>query len=333
MSRYVVYGAGAIGGAIGALLQKSGVDVTFIARGAHLAALQEKGLRLRSPSGEEVIPVKVVGHPRETCLNDGDVVILAMKTQDTNAAIRDLTGIASSMTPIVCAQNGVENERLALRYFEHVYGCFVYIAGAHLEPGVVDIHTAPCPGVLDIGRVPEGIDDTTRRIARDFEKAGFDSIPRDDIMAWKREKLLLNLTNAIQAISNATFEESAELTMLARAEAEKCLEAAGIEHSNRAEVAARIAEVVKFKTINGRPFPGGSSWQSLQRGGTVNEVEYLNGEVVLMGRLYGVPTPVNTYLHDTVRAMANNKLKPGSIGLDELKAHLVQVTGQQPVHS
>ena len=129
--RFVVYGAGAVGGVIGARLHQGGHDVALIARGSHLEAIRERGLRLDTPDGSAVLELPVAGHPAELDLGDDDVVLLAMKTQDTAAALTALAGCAPGV-PVVCVQNGVENERLALRAFERVYGVVVMLSLIHI---------------------------------------------------------------------------------------------------------------------------------------------------------------------------------------------------------
>ncbi|HLK44528.1 MAG TPA: 2-dehydropantoate 2-reductase N-terminal domain-containing protein, partial [Acidimicrobiales bacterium] len=85
--RFVIFGAGAIGGVLGGRLHQHGADVVLIARGAHLDAIRAAGLRLQDPDGEVTLPVAAVGHPRDAALREGDVVVLAMKSQDTAAAL------------------------------------------------------------------------------------------------------------------------------------------------------------------------------------------------------------------------------------------------------
>ncbi len=227
---------------------------------------------------------------------------------------------------LLCAQNGVENERLALRHFANVYGAFVFIASAHLKPGVIAIHSAPSEGVIDIGCIPRGDGAIGQPLAQDLRLAGFDAVVRPDIMAWKREKLLLNLLNASQAICGSSIEDISDLGMIARREGEVCLDAARLTRAPAEEVARRIAQTQPFKIVKGRPFPGGSSWQSLERGAPANEVAYLSGEIVLLGRLLDIPTPVNTLLYETVSHMAHARIKPGFLRLDELRQRIREVS-------
>jgi 2-dehydropantoate 2-reductase len=141
--RFMVYGAGAIGGVIGGRLFEAGHDVTLVARGDHLVALQARGLELVSPAGRSTLAVPAVGHPSEAELADGDVVVLAMKSQDTADALAALVAHAPPGINVVCAQNGVENERLALRTFENVYAMTVMCPATHLEAGTVVAQSAP----------------------------------------------------------------------------------------------------------------------------------------------------------------------------------------------
>jgi 2-dehydropantoate 2-reductase len=327
VKRYLIYGAGAIGGAIGGQLMQAGAEVTFIARGLNYKALERSGLRIETPDSDQTFPVTVVNHPGEVRIKPDDVVVLAMKTQDTAQALHDLSFAAPREVAILCAQNGVENERLALRHFANIYGAFVFIASAHLKPGVVAIHTAPSVGVIDVGCIPDAVGAIGDDIARDLRAAHFDAVARADIMAWKREKLLLNLLNASQAICGSSIDDVSDLGAIARREGEICLDAAGLSRANPEEVAQRIAPAKPFRTVKGMPFPGGSSWQSLQRGTPANEVAYLSGEIVLLGRMLKIPTPVNTLLYETVGHMTRSRLKPGFLRAEELRARIREATG------
>jgi 2-dehydropantoate 2-reductase len=107
--RIVVYGAGAIGGVVGARLFEHGHDVVFIARGPHYEALRDHGLRIETPVSASVVEVPVVDTPDALDWGDDDVVVLAMKTQDTPVALEALARAGAHGVPVVCAQNGVES--------------------------------------------------------------------------------------------------------------------------------------------------------------------------------------------------------------------------------
>ncbi|MBI5090083.1 MAG: ketopantoate reductase family protein [Actinobacteria bacterium] len=261
--------------------------------------------RTGAPSPERIDDVE---------LADGDVVVLAMKSQDTPAALEQLVAHAPPGVRVVCAQNGVDNERLALRRFEHVYGVCVMLPSSFLEPGVVDAHGAPHNAILDIGRYPSGTDATSEAVAAALRAAHLASESRPDIMRWKYNKLMMNLRNAVDALISDP-DNVAPLTDAARAEAEACLRAAGIEKASDDEDRARRSGVMALQPIPGRDAGrgGGSTWQSLARGATSTEVDWLNGEIVLLGRLHGVPTPVNQLLCEVARWALAERLGPRAL--------------------
>lgn len=311
-----------MGGTIGGLLARHGHEVALVARGAHHDAIAARGLRLRSPHRDDVVPVPVARHPAELEVGDGDVVVLAMKTQDTEPALRDLAAAAPPSVPVVCAQNGVENERLALRRFERVVAMCVMLPATHLEPGVVVAHGAPLAGVLDVGRFPAGTDDVTEDVAAALDASGFSSRSDPAVMRAKYAKLLRNLGNALEAACGPAARDS-DLAAQARREALACYRAAGIDAATAEEDAARRGDLVRIAPVEGVARAGGSSWQSLARGAGTVEADHLNGEVVLLGRLHGVPTPVNALLQRTANRMARVRAPAGSLPVADLEAALV----------
>ena len=319
--RFVIYGPGAVGGTIGGRLFQHGHDVVLIARGAHGAAIAGGGLRLRAPEGDHVLRLPVVEHPGDVGLRAGDVVVLAMKTQDTEAALAALAAVAPLGTPVVCAQNGVENERLALRRFPLVHAMCVMLPGTYLEPGVVVAHGAPRSGILDLGRFPSGADEVTEEVAAALDTSGFSSRPDPAVMRRKYAKLLMNLGNALEAACGAAARGS-DLGARARREALACYAAAGIDCATSEEDAARRGDLVSIAEVAGAPRGGGSSWQSLARGAGTVEADHLNGEIVLLGRLHGVATPVNALLQDTANRMARGREPAGSLPVEQLLAAL-----------
>jgi len=324
--RYIIYGAGAIGGAIGGRLFEHGHDVTLVARGAHHAALREH-LELVSSDGGRQLSVPVVDSVAATRPGSDDVVILTMKSQDTATAITELAAVADSDVVVVCGQNGVDNERQALRRFRRVYAMCVMLPATYLRPGVVEVGWVPRTGILDLGRYPAGTDATAARIAADLEASTFLSRPDALVMRRKYHKLLLNLGNALDAACGPAGRAS-ELYQLARAEAEACYRAAGIDFASDEEDRARRAELQRRPAglsarHGGRSgFRGSSSWQSLARGTGTIEADYLNGEIVLLGRQHEVATPVNELLQRVANQMARERTAPGSYTIEDLLAQL-----------
>jgi 2-dehydropantoate 2-reductase len=226
--RYVVYGAGAIGGVVGGRLAQHGVDVVLVARGAHADAVERSGLRIDSPAGPTVLRVPLVRSPGEIDWRPDDVVLVAVKSQHSPDVLTELRRHAEDPI-VVCLQNGVENERLALRLFARVYAVCVMCPAGHLEPGVVESYSQRAPGILDVGRYPGGVDAVADAVAADFRRGTF------------------------------------------------------------------------------------ASWQSLQRRSESVETDLLNGEIVLLGRLHGVATPVNLALQQVGFSLAERRSGPGAL--------------------
>ncbi|WP_084316584.1 ketopantoate reductase family protein [Actinospica robiniae] len=320
MTRYIVIGAGSVGGTIGGALAAAGHDVVLVARGAHLESLQASGLTLVTPSQTLRPSVRSVSGPEALTFTTDDVLILAVKSQDSLPLLRQWSSQPTSVRlPLICAQNGVANEFTALRYFECVYGVCAWLPATLAEPGVIVAEGAPGFGILDIGRVgnPVDCDGSTPdagalAFAEDFNDAGFAAYATSDIMSWKYGKLLRNLSNAIQAACGRTSSPAAaELTRLAEAEGEAVHRAAGITPINLKAAYAERGDNFHVADIPGRPRGGGSTWQSLKRGLTTVEVDYLNGEIVAMGRLHGIPCPVNEFLRNVVNSLAGSRSQPG----------------------
>jgi 2-dehydropantoate 2-reductase len=325
--RYVIYGAGAVGATIGARLFEARHEVVFIARGAHYEALRSRGLSYSDPESSRMLRIPVVDHPAAVDWRAEDVVLLAMKSQSTEEAVRTLAAVGPESLALVCAQNGVENERMALRRFAHVYGMCVMMPATHLAPGEVDADSLPIVGVLDIGQYPAGTDAVAEAVAANLSASGFRSEADASIMRWKYDKLLLNLSTALRAACGPEDDDDpdaaslrATLTAALRVEALACYARAGIGLPTEEERVARIEGAMTIRPIPGRPRIAGSGWQSLARGTGNIESDYLNGEITLLGRLYGVPTPVNTAVQRLSSELARRRVPPGSLALAEVAA-------------
>jgi 2-dehydropantoate 2-reductase len=253
---YVVLGAGAIGAVVGGRLSQAGRDVTLIARGAHLAALQTRGLRLESPAGTDTLRLAAVGHPREIDWGTHPVVLMTVKSQQTPAALAHLVTVAPPETPIVCLQNGIANEPAALRLFPNVYAVSVACPTSHLEPGVVQAWSAPVTGLLDIGCYPTGNDQVSEMVAADLRAATFSSYPVEAIGRWKNRKLLTNLGNAIEAVCGP-HERVGPLGDLLAAEGEAVLSAAGLAAATAQEDCDRRSDLLQPGGSQARPGPAG----------------------------------------------------------------------------
>ena len=229
---------------MGGPLAARGHEVVLVARGAHLDALRAKGLTLATPDGTSTLDIPAVAGPGELGLREDDVLLLATKTQDAEPLLADWAWqpvrngtVAAGTLPVVCAQNGVASERIALRRFRHVYGMCVWLPATHLEPGVVEASGVPLAGLLHIGRYPSGADATAERIGADLTASGFLAPVIADVMRWKYGKLLANLSNATEAVcGHDAGLHATELRRRVTAEGRAVLDAAGIAYAANGRV-------------------------------------------------------------------------------------------------
>jgi 2-dehydropantoate 2-reductase len=333
--RFVIFGAGGVGGTIGGQLHRSGHDVLLIARGEHLAAIQSRGLLLRTPAGDYSLPVPAVGHPEEVAWRADDVVLLTMKTHDTESALRDLELAAGTGIPVVCAQNGIENERMASRRFADVSAMLIALPATFLEPGVVIASAAPLSGVLHVGRYPSGTSETTDAVSAALRQSNFLSDSDPEVMRFKHRKLLMNLANALEIITGDKAWEAGgrlgEMGQKLRDEGARCLEAAGLPVTPVDEYRQRVNGNYKAMPIDGEPRGASSSLQSILRGHRTVETDYLNGEVELLGRLHGVATPYNSAVRRIAVRTASLGLAPGTFTLDDVETEAARTPrAEQP---
>jgi 2-dehydropantoate 2-reductase len=330
--KYVVYGAGAVGSLVGAHLARVGMEVVLLGRPAHVAAIRVRGLRLKTKTGTEVISVRAVADLQEVGFSSGDVVLLAVKTQDTGPACAALAQRALLDMPVFCLQNGVRGEEIAAHTFGNVYGAVLSLGVRLAGPGEIVNYTGV--NLLTIGRYPNGLDATAETVGRDLAASGFKVNFAPDVMAVKWSKLIINLSNSIYAITGLSINElrnTAEgRTFMADVwdEGLDVLDAAGIRPTpipgrpGQREEARLLREPTAPQPLPEDPdlkyYP--STWQdlALQRGST--ESAYLNGEIVTLGERCHVATPLNRLLQEVVDEMARRGEHPGKFTLADLRA-------------
>ena len=317
--RFIVYGVGAIGGVVAGTLAARGEDVIGVARGKRLEALKS-GMVLKSPAGTENVHFDCVASAREIALRKTDAILLVVKSQDTFAALLDLRDAGVEDQPIFCVQNGVANERAALRLFPNVHGVNVMLPAEYMSPGETLAICGPNFGIFDIGRFPHGLDESDQALADALTPARIAGYPTDEVMAFKYGKLVQNLGNIVEAALGREVETT-DLADILRSE--------GREVLNRVEIPWRDVgmtdprrDTMKPSTIEGFTRVGSSTSQSLARGAGSIETDFLNGEIVLLGRMNGIETPANAYAARLAARLARDKCPPGALTRDEFAAGL-----------
>ncbi len=307
--RVVIYGAGAIGGVVGGHLARTGHDVVLIGRPGQVNAINEHALRLVTPTGTHILRLPAVTRPDQINFERDDVVFLCVKGQNTEEALRDLRVVTEDV-PIFCLQNGVRNEEIAAQYFPRVYGVMLRVAAAYLTDGEVIVRRDP-PGLIIIGCYPKGTDGLAEIVATKLRTAGFTVTVTPDIMPYKWGKLMRNIANAAEAITNTRKDDIKPIIRAAQQEFRDLLTQAGIRWVSSEEVQKDWPEITK--PIRGRldVEARSSTWQSLaRRQGTV-ETGFLNAEVVRLAKKLGSQAPINETLLRISQEMAANREPPG----------------------
>ncbi|WP_068165772.1 ketopantoate reductase family protein [Rhodococcus phenolicus] len=300
MTRYVVVGAGAVGATLAAQFEQHGISYVLVGRGAQIAHIAAHGLTYYRCGTATTVPLVTADSPSAVTLTSDDVLVFTPKVQDLESAVRqwawqpvsDAAGITASALPAITLQNGLDAERIALRRFGVVYGASLLTPARFTVIGEVVSGAAGPVGVLTIGRIPGGSDERLAAIADDLRAAEYIVQVTDDVVPWKAAKIIHNVRNAVEVLAGDDEERSLIENALV-AETQAVLAAAGIRIADT--VAERTEDLSEFAMAPDSGIRPGqqSTWQSFARGAS-SEVDYLNGEIVLLGRLHGVEVPFNT---------------------------------------
>ena len=319
--RYIIYGAGAIGGSVGGHLFRAKKEVVFIeVMPAHVQAIRENGLKLVTPESTYTLKVPVVTAPGQITFKSEDVVFLCLKGQHTEAALRDLKAVTSDV-PVFCFQNGIRNEATVSALFPRTYGVSIRAGGVFTTPGEV-ISKADPPGWLWMGRYPNGKDETAEAAASDLREAGYYVLVTPEIMKYKWGKLLHNIGNAINAITGINDDDAKKIYEAIHKEAAELARASGIQWKTEKDMKEEWPEFTgkPRKVLGGSEMS--SSWQSLARGDGNIETDYFNGEITRLATKLGRKAPLNEALLKISNEMAENKEKPGKYPPKELRQML-----------
>jgi 2-dehydropantoate 2-reductase len=317
--RIVVYGAGGIGCYVGGRLAATGAPVTFVGRQRMADELAAHGLRLTDYLGADlrVAAADVRYETSPAAAAEADLVLVTVKSAATEAAAAELAEVLKPGAMVVSFQNGVRNgEVLRERLTDQVVVTGMVPFNVLNRGGGV-FHQGT-EGALDVQRHP-GL----APYLDAFSTAGLPLTQHDDILPVQWAKLLLNLNNPINALSDVPLRE--ELSQrsyrrclaAAQAEALAILDAAGITPAKLLPVPMRRFPLILrlpdfiFRRLAASmlaidPLARTSMWEDLEAGRTT-EIDHLNGEVVRLAESLGRPAPVNTKLVHLIRAAEGNR--------------------------
>ena len=297
-----IMGTGGTGGYFGGLLARAGHDVTFVARGAHLAAIRDKGLRVDSVNHDTFT---VRGQAVEDTAGAGEqeLVLFAVKMYQNAAAIEKVRPMMGDASMVLTLQNGIDNyEQLAAAFGDaRVLIGSCYMEGRVAEPGVV---SQGGPGAASFGEIHPGITDRCRRLFQVFKDADWNVSLEENMMAmlWKKFSYIAG-SAAVCSATNSVYEEMRNVPET-RALIQGAIEEALAVGRARGAPIADDSLAWAMDSLDRFPPQGRSSLAKDFLEGRQVELEGLNGTVARMGREAGVPTPVNDALYAVLKPWA-----------------------------
>jgi 2-dehydropantoate 2-reductase len=297
--KVAVLGAGGVGCFFGGMLARAGAPVMFIGRPHHVEALARDGLWLDTLRFQERVPV--AASAAVDAAHDAAIVLLCVKTLDTEEAMKSLIPHLAPGAVVLCLQNGVDNvRRIRAAIAFEALPAVVYVAAAMTGPGRVR-HTGR--GDLVVGDPWGGRDAEVQRLAALFARAGVPCVVSENIEADLWTKMIINCAyNAVSALGRAKYGRLAhnpwtrEVLRRVVEETAAVARAAGVRFPavDLVETTLKLAEAMSEATS--------STAQDIARGKRT-EIDSLNGYVARRGAELGVPTPVNQTLHALVKLL------------------------------
>lgn len=306
-----VIGTGGVGGYFGGRLALAGNDVTFIARGNHLDAIQKNGLIVKSIKGDfEINPAKVTNDLN--CVKESDLIIVCTKAWQVKEIAEKIAPLINEETIILPTQNGVLAFEELIEYIpkKNVLGGLCRTFCKIESPGVIS-HMGLDPTIV-FGEIDNRITERISRLNKLFNEAGITNIVAKDIKAELWKKFIMICSSALLVVTNTNYGElrtSSETRTLVNELYEEIYNvaiAAGVNLS---------PEIVEKTMQNLDTYPPDST-SSLTRDvreGRPSEIEYQNGTVVKLGIKYGVATPVNRFVYYCIKPLEEKARRPKSI--------------------
>lgn len=294
--RIAIFGTGGVGGYFGGRLAQAGEEVIFIARGAHLEAIQKHGLIVKSIKGDfHIQPAQVLDDPAQA--GEVDFVLLGVKAWQVLEAARALRPMIGEHTAVVPLQNGVEapEQLVAVLGKEHVLGGMCQISALVAAPG--EIHHVGIEPYVAFGELAGAPSQRAEHLRQAFDRAGVKvEVPGDILAAMWTKFMFIASISGMGAVTRApvgtvrSLPETRHLLVRALQEVLAVAQARGVR------LAPDAAEQ-RLAFIDSLPAGVTASMQRDIADGRPSELESQNGAVVRMGRQLGVPTPVHDFLY------------------------------------
>jgi 2-dehydropantoate 2-reductase len=309
--KFAVLGAGALGSALGGVLTEAGHDVWLITRNhAHVTAIQELGLTLRSDGVDRRCKANATTIAQDA--GSVDCVIVLVKSAQTKPAMMASMSLLREDTTVLSLQNGLGHEDILSEIVgrERVLAGKSYCGGQFIAPGHVICGVRG--KATHIGELDGKMSERVLAIANVFNEAGLQTTVSNNIMGTIWDKLFVNVaTGALSGITRLQYGDLYQVP-----EVQACAVAAVAEAMQIAKVRGiktSITEPLQAWQMAGAGLPyefKASILQTLERG-VRTEVDYMNGAVVKLGELHGIPTPVNSTLLACIKGL--EKLLPEAL--------------------
>ena len=300
--RVLVMGSGGTGGYFGGLLARAGQEVGFVARGEHLRALRERGLRVQSVHGDFELPVRAAESPAE--LGPADVVLFCVKTYDTESAARRLSGTLAPGGAVLTIQNGLGNAEQIDAILGHgtTVPAAAHIESAIDEPGRI-VQSSPVRRIT-FGEADGRRRERVERILAVLQSAEFDTVLTEQIQRVLWQKFIF--INAMAGLTSLTRRTLGEVLSFdpTRAMFRGVLEeGAALAAVENVGLSDSVVDDLERAADSLAPSMRSSMQKDLERGRPL-EIEALNGMVVRLGQRHGLATPVNSAIY-AVLALEN----------------------------
>jgi len=300
----VIYGTGGVGGYFGARLAQAGNNVTFIARGKHLEAIQKKGLQLKSIKGDCVVyPANATSNISE--IAEIDLILICVKTWQLAEVSEIIKPVLTEDTLVVSLLNGVNNSEVLTSVLGemNVLGGLCKIVSKVEDYGVIN-HLSYEPTIV-FGELNNENTDRAKKLESVFLNAGINTKLAKDIQKeiWTKF-LFISTVSAIGALTRSTIGEmiaSEEIKKIMIQTSEEIVEIAKAKGVNLPE---DIIEK-QFHVIESQPYNTTASLQRDIMEGKPSELEAQNGTIVKMGIELGIPTPINSFIYHCLRPQEN----------------------------
>jgi 2-dehydropantoate 2-reductase len=298
--RIAVIGTGGIGGPYGASLAKAGADVTFVARGAHLAAMREDGLRIEGDRGETHIQ-SAQATDKIAEIGTVDIVLCCVKLWDLEAVAEQIRAVIGPQTAVIPLQNGIDAaERLSsILGKEAVMGGMAFVTGAIVAPGV--IRQTGTYQRMTFGELDGRFSERGRRLRDLCEAAGFEGLLSSDIMVpvWEKFILLVPLSglNALTRLPLGKWRDDPDLLALYEAALRETV-SVGLAEGVRLPSDSVDRTLAQMRSMP--PHHTTSMGNDLIRGNRL-ELPWFAGKVVELGRRHGIKTPVNGFIYAALK--------------------------------